>query len=347
MDSRERVHRTIQREAVDRPAIWLGEPTAAAIRNLEEYFSVNGERAIKERLRDDIVNFNVPYESPTANHIANAFDFAKKGPDGQSYEERTLTAPGFFEFYEDPAGVDDFDWPDPALYIDREELARRAREVPADRARMVITWSAHFQDACSAFGMETALAKMVLEPEMFKAVIERITAFYLKANEIVFESARGLIDLILIGNDFGTQRNLLVSPDLLRALVFDGTKALIDQAHSYGVKVVHHSCGSIHQIIPDIIDMGADAIHPIQALAANMSAETLKADFFGVASFVGGVDEQDLLPNGTPATVEDRVRELVELFPTGLVISPSHEALLADVPVENIAAMFRGAGVPI
>jgi uroporphyrinogen decarboxylase len=347
MDSKERVLRTIRREDVDRPAVWLGEPTSAAVRHLEEFFGLNGELAIKERLRDDIHNFNVPYESPTANHIANAFDFAKKGIDGQSYEERTLTAPGFFEDYEDPSLVDDFDWPDPARYIDREELARRARETPVGKAAMVITWSAHFQDACSAFGMETALAKMMLEPEMFKAVIDRITEFYLTANEIVYESTKGHLDLILIGNDFGTQRNLLVSPELLRTLVFDGTKKLIDQAHSYGVSVIHHSCGSIHPIIGDLVEMGADAIHPIQALAADMSAETLKRDFGSIASFVGGVDAQHLLPHESPANVEDRVRELVEIFPTGLVISPSHEALLADVPVENIVAMFRGTGVTV
>lgn len=346
MTSKERVLATIQREPVDRPAVWLGEPTQAAIENLEKGLGVSGGAAIRSVLKEDVEHFNVPYKSPTAHHIANAFDFAKKLP-GQTYEERTLTAPGFFEDYEDPDCVDDFDWPDPAKYIDRDELAARARAIPADKASMVITWSAHFQDACSAFGMETALAKMMLEPEMFQAVIDRITEFYLKANEIVYESTKGLLDLILIGNDFGTQRNLLVSPQLLRDLVFSGTGRLIDQAHSYGVKVVHHSCGSIHSIIPDIIEMGADAIHPIQALAHNMSAETLSRDFGDVASFVGGVDAQDLLPAGSPAAVERRVRELVELFPTGLVVSPSHEALLSDVPVENVVAMFRGAGVDI
>jgi uroporphyrinogen decarboxylase len=344
--SKERVMATIQREPVDRPAVWLGEPTHAAIEKLEKGLGVSGEAAIKATLMDDVDHFNVPYHSPTADHIANAFDFAKKLA-GQTYEERTLTAPGFFEDYEDPSGVDDFDWPDPARYIDRDELAARARSIPADKASMVITWSAHFQDACSAFGMETALAKMMLEPEMFQAVIDRITEFYLKANEIVYESTKGFLDLILIGNDFGTQRNLLVSPDLLRDLVFSGTRRLIEQAHSYGVKVIHHSCGSIHPIIPDIVEMGADAIHPIQALAHNMSAETLQRDFGGIASFVGGVDAQDLLPAGTPDSVERRVRQLVELFPTGLIISPSHEALLPDVPVENVVAMFRGAGVDV
>ena len=341
MDSKERVFRTIRREPVDRPAIWLGEPTSGAIANLERSLGISGINAIKEKLEDDIFNFNIPYDSPVADHIVNAFDFAKKGIDGQSYEERTLTAPGFFEDYEDPSRVEDFPWPDPALYIDREELLRRVKATPRGKASMVLSWSAHFQDSCSAFGMETALAKMMLEPEMYKAVIDRITAFYLKASEIVYETTKGYLDVVLIGNDFGSQRNLMVSPQLLRELVFDGTKALIDQAHTYDLLVVHHSCGSIYPIIPDIIELGADAIHPIQALAKDMEAEKLQAEFGSKASFVGGVDAQYLLVQGSADDVRRRVRELIELFPTGLVISPSHEAVLPDVPVENVLAMFE------
>lgn len=340
MDSKERVLRTIRRESVDRPATWLGEPTSGALARLTEHYGITDERDIKLRLDDDVFQFNIPYESPVASHICNAFEFAKKGADGQTYEERTLTAPGFFEDYEDPDRVEEFPWPDPADHIDREELHRRVASTPAGKASMVLAWSPHFQDSCSAFGMETALAKMVLEQEMYTAVLDRITDFYLRANEILYESTKGILDIVLIGNDFGSQRGLMVSPDLLRQLVFSGTRKLIEQAHAYGVMVVHHSCGSIHPIIPDLVELGADAIHPIQALATDMEAEKLHADFGSIASFVGGVDVQDLMVNKSREDVLQRVGELVELFPTGLVVSPSHEALLADVPVGNIEAMF-------
>ena len=117
--------------------------------------------------------------------------FAKKQGINRDYEERTLTAPGFFEDYEDPAGVDDFDWPDPEKYIDPVKCREAVEAVPEDAIAMVLAWSCHFQDACAAFGMETALMKMIAEPEMFGAVIDRITAFYLKANEIFFEATKG------------------------------------------------------------------------------------------------------------------------------------------------------------
>ena len=175
---------------------------------------------------------------------------------------------------------------------------------------------------------------------MFKVVIDRITDFYLKANEIFYEATRGYLDVVLIGNDFGSQTGLMVDPDLLNNYVFPGTKKLIDQAKSYGLKVIHHSCGSIFPIINDLIELGVDVIHPVQALAKDMDAPNLKKHFDGRVAFCGGVDAQQLLVNGTPEQVIQKVLELKEIFPTGLVISPSHEAILPDIPPENIKALF-------
>ena len=84
-----------------------------------------------------------------------------------------------------------------------------------------------------------------------------------------------------------------------------------------------------------------DIIHPIQALAAGMQPDNLKNLFGDKVSFCGGVDTQELLPNGTPDEVMAKVKELREIFPTGLIISPSHEAVQSDVPPRNIEAMFE------
>jgi uroporphyrinogen decarboxylase len=132
----------------------------------------------------------------------------------------------------------------------------------------------------------------------------------------------------------------MVSPDTLREFVFSGTRKLIDQAHSHGMKVIHHSCGAIRKVIPDLIEVGADVIHPIQALASGMEPLGLHDDFGATVSFCGGVDAQNLLVNGTPDEVREKVRELRSIFPTGLIISPSHEAILPDIPPANIEALF-------
>ena len=339
MTRKERFFATINRQPVDRPASWLGLPVPEAIPAIKEHFKVGSVDELKDLIGDDVYPIEVPYHHPPANHIAVAFDFAKIDIN-EDYEERTLTAPGFFEDVTDVSKVEDFDWPDPKEHMSFEECKECIDKAPQDYALMGIMWSAHFQDACAAFGMENALMTMITAPEMFDAVIDRITEFYLEANEIFYKAGEGKLDAVLIGNDFGSQRALMLSPDLLRKHVFRGTKKLIDQAHSYGLKVIHHSCGSIHDIIPDLIELGVDVIHPIQALATGMDPYTLKDKFSDKTSFCGGIDAQELLVNGKPEEVAAKVKELKELFPTGLVLSPSHEAILPDINPANIEALF-------
>lgn len=337
MNHLERFYATIRQEAVDYPASWLGIPDKGAIPQLFDHFGVKDMKSLKAKLQDDIYPVEMPYHSPTSDAIYAAFDFAKKKygiPD-----ERTLTAPGFFEDYTDPADVDKFDWPDPEKYIDPELCRKVVDDVPEGYAVMGVVWSAHFQDACAAFGMETALMNMMLAPELFMAVTNKIVDFYLKANEIFYKATQGKLHAVLIGNDLGSQSGLMISPEAVREFVLPGTRKLVEQAKRYGLTVVHHSCGSIHDVIPDLLEAGADVIHPIQALAAKMDPQGLKKDF-GSATFCGGVDAQYLLVNGTPEEVRSKVRELKSIFPTGLIFSPSHEAILKDIPPANIEALF-------
>ena len=336
MTCKERFYATIERKPVDRPASWLGLPVKESMPGLLRYFNADSLDALHDKLDDDIYPVDMPWRVPGNNEIFPALNFTKKGVPA----ERTLTAPGFFEDYEDPAGVLDFDWPDPKEYIDPNECRRAVLAADPDKAVVGILWSAHFQDACAAFGLEAAMVKMLLTPEMFRAVIDRITEFYLSANEVFYEAAHEHLDAVLLGNDLGTQNGLLESPDLIRIYAIPGVRKLVAQAKTYGLKVIYHSCGSIYNIIPDLIDAGVDVIHPIQALAAGMEPERLKDSFGERVSFCGGVDTQYLLPFGKPEHIRDKVMELKRLFPTGLIISPSHEAILPDVDPENIQALF-------
>ena len=103
--------------------------------------------------------------------------------------------------------------------------------------------------------------------------------------------------------------------------------------------MIHHSCGSVFDVIPDLITCGADAIHPIQALAAGMEPQKLKQQFGNQVSFAGGIDAQRLLVKGSAREVREKVKELRSIFPTGLILSPSHEAILPDIPPSNIQAI--------
>ncbi len=339
MTHKERFLATIERKPVDRPSSWLGLPHPNSIPSLLKHFKVSDLDELRIILDDDVYPVEMPYHSPTADAIYAAFPFAKKGD--YNPDHRTLNSPGFFENSDDLSMVDKFDWPDPVKYISREECKRICKSAPKDMAVAGIIWSAHFQDALAAFGMENAMIQMLAAPEMFKAVTKRIVDFYLQANEIFFEATKGYLDAVLIGNDFGAQTGLIVSPENVREFAIPGASQLVDQAHSYGLKVIHHSCGSVFDIIPDLIEIGVDAIHPIQALAANMEAARLKENFGNKVSFVGGIDVQHLLVHGSAEEIRNKVKELKQLFPTGLVFSPSHEAVLPDIPPSNIEILFN------
>ena len=133
---------------------------------------------------------------------------------------------------------------------------------------------------------------------------------------------------------------------MFRRFILPYMRKCIEQAKSYGLKVMLHSCGSIYRVIPDLLDAGVDALHPLQARAKGMDAETLARHYRGKLVFVGGVDTQHLLVHGSPQELRDEVRRLRDLWGRKFIVSPSHEAILPNVPAENVIAMAAaGQGV--
>ncbi len=146
-----------------------------------------------------------------------------------------------------------------------------------------------------------------------------------------------------ICQDFGTQKSEVVSPDKFARLVAPHYKRVFDWIHANTTwKVWFHSCGSIYRLIPHMIEMGVDILNPVQCNAAGMDARRLKESFGDRLVFWGGgVDTQTTLPFGTPDAVKQQVRERLSAFAPGggYVFAPSQD-IQADVPVENLMAMY-------
>jgi uroporphyrinogen decarboxylase len=339
MNHVERFYATIERRSVDRPCTWLGLVDPAACQGLLEHFGVGSVSELIIKLDDDIVALKLPCHSLAADSGYLIFDFTKETKIDR--QQQTLNMPSFFEDVTDPRGVEDFEWPDPSDYIDPDECGRAVKQLPYGRAVLAIVWSSYFQDMCAAFGMENTLIRMQTAPQLVQAVAERILDLYLKANEIFYLATKGKLDAVMLGNDFAGRTGLLLSRQMIKKFALPGIAKLVAQAKRYGLKVIYHSCGSIREIIPDLIDIGVDVIHPIEPLATGMEPAELKRGFGNKVSFCGGVDAQELLVNGTPEQVREKVLELKKIFPTGLIISPSNEAILPDVPPANVEAMFH------
>jgi len=152
-----------------------------------------------------------------------------------------------------------------------------------------------------------------------------------------------LMDGYFFGNDFGTQLDLLISPAHFEKFVLPWFRRFTDLAHAHGRQVILHSCGSVCRVIPHLIEAGVDCLHPLQARAKNMEADLLSEMFRGKIAFLGGVDTQHLLIHATPDEVKTEVRRLKRLFGPHWIVSPSHEALLPNVPPQNVAAMAEAA----
>ena len=192
------------------------------------------------------------------------------------------------------------------------------------------------------FGMENYFIKMYEEPEIVQEVTRRVVDFYVEANDRFFAGLGDRADVMFFGNDFGTQRDLFLSPEKFREFVMPYFRKLIAVGKKYGKKIMLHSCGSIYRIIPDLIEAGVDILHPIQAQAAGMSAMEL-AVYKDRLSFVGGIDAQSFFVNATPEQIRQEVRRVRGILGPGLVVSPSHEEILPNVPAENVLAMAQAA----
>jgi uroporphyrinogen decarboxylase len=258
-------------------------------------------------------------------------------------ERTSLSEAGVFAETEETAEVEKFHWPD-MKYIDfTETLKEIDRTVAAGQAVLSGMWSCFYHNACDFFGMENYFMKMHTDPDVVEAVTRHIVDFYLEANEKLFNLAGDKIDAFFFGNDFGSQLDLLISPEHFDRFVMPYFREFTDQAHRHGYNVVLHSCGAIERVIPRLIDAGVEVLHPIQALAKNMDAASLAKKYNGKIVFLGGVDTQRLLPFGTPQEVRDEVRRLKDLFGPNFLVSPSHESILPNVSPENITAMAETA----
>ena len=147
---------------------------------------------------------------------------------------------------------------------------------------------------------------------------------------------------MFFGNDFGTQLDLIISPENFKRFILPSIKRIIAVGKKYGKKIMLHSCGSIYRVIPMLIDAGIDALHPLQAQATGMSASEL-AQYKNDICFVGGLDAQTFFVNSTPQQIADEVKRVRDILGPNMVVSPSHEEILPNVPAANVLAMARAA----
>ncbi|MHB9071374.1 MAG: uroporphyrinogen decarboxylase family protein [Sedimentisphaerales bacterium] len=185
-------------------------------------------------------------------------------------------------------------------------------------------------------GMENILMAMIADKTFVHTLFDRILEFNLKSIE---NFCKFDVDAILFGDDWGTQRGLIMGYELWREFIKPRIAQMYSLVKSKKKFVFIHCCGQVQELFPELIECGLDVFNPFQPEV--MDVFEIKRQYSGRLCFYGGISTQSLLPFGTPIEVRDAVQQLISLGQNGsLFVAPAH-AIPADAKPENIAAMIE------
>ncbi len=200
--------------------------------------------------------------------------------------------------------------------------------------------TAQLKPAMYLRGTENFMADLALRPDLAEAILTHISDYYLAYNRRLFAAAGDAIDLFFMGDDMGTQASTWVSPAMYRRVFKRRFAAYCALARQHGLKTMYHTCGSVAPLVRDFIEAGLDILQSLQPAALGDQLAWLKREYGRDLAFQGGIDIQEVLPQGKPADVAAHVRSRAALLgPGGGYIFGTAHNLLPDVPTANIAAL--------
>jgi uroporphyrinogen-III decarboxylase len=348
MRSRDRVLAAIHHQSGDRvPVNYVGTPEITQA--LQAHFGVSTEEAILDRLGADLRTVEPPYTGPDRG----------RGPDGTqldmwgvgyewvdfgagAYREATYLPFAQFQTIED---VEAYDWPSPDDF-DYTTIPQQCRNYQ-DYARLLGSPGAMdlINGTARGRGVEQLLIDIAVEDPVGLACMEKRHQFFLAHLGRSLEAAAGGVDILFLGDDYGTQRGQLVSRECFKKLFAPKLAAFADLARSYDIPLMLHSCGSNRLIMNDLIETGVSIYDTVQPEAAGMDPAQLKAEFGDRMAWHGTISTQKTLPFGSPEDVAAEVRHRIEVIGRngGLILAPSHN-IQPDTPLQNVLALYQAAG---
>jgi uroporphyrinogen decarboxylase len=195
-----------------------------------------------------------------------------------------------------------------------------------------------FEPGWALCGFQDYLSYVAGEPAFIQELTEGLVEYHAA---ITRQLAGTDVDAIRYGDDWGFQDRLMVRPEVWRSTYKRHYAKLYGTARGIGLVVAIHSCGNITDILPDLIDIGVQVVHPLQPEA--MDVEHCRREYGRHLTFWGGLGSQSTLPRGTVADVRDEVRRRLDLFRDGGYILAPAGAAPAETPAENIAAIVEEA----
>jgi len=259
-----------------------------------------------------------------------------------------INTDGPFYRLENPAArdLDGFDWPDPDDPGRYRGLRARAKFLhdTTDHAVVLNLWVGLVHLAEFVRGFAQWLEDLLANPAFAEALMDRIADFWVRGTERALAEAGEFIDVVAIVEDLGTQQGPILHPEVYRRMIKPHHRRMLGAVKKYGKRLFLHSCGAVGAFIPDFIEMGVDALNPVQVSARGMDTKKLKREYGRDLSFWGAIDTGKVLPYGTPADVRAEVkRRIDELAGNGGYILAAVHNIQPEVPPQNVAAMYEAA----
>ena len=202
-----------------------------------------------------------------------------------------------------------------------------------------------FQTACDLRGTENFLMDLTLRPEFAQALLDKVTEAINGLLRLAMQAGGQWFDMIeLPGDDYAGNTSTIISPGMFRQFIKPCLARLIHtvKEHNPDTFIMLHSDGAITRLLPDMIDLGVDVIHPLEPLPAT-DILAVKADFGDKLAFLGGIDISHAMP-GSREDVVNEVKQRINQLASGggYILAPSNH-LQADVPPENVVTLFKTA----
>ncbi|MBI3920111.1 MAG: hypothetical protein HY318_01740 [Armatimonadetes bacterium] len=349
MNSKERVQAAANRIRPDRPATSL-RATPEAWESLRNYLGVKTNDEVMDVLDIDVRQLSIPFVGPPER---SAIPLGSEGTDFWGCHTRKAENEfnTYFEFDYHPlakatsvAEVEAHDWPS-LDWWDYSALPDLIARINQKQPRSVsFFYGGAFETPWYIRGMEAFLADLYENPDIAGAICTHVEGYYRERALRVTDLVGHDIDVMYSGGDIGTQRGMMLSPDLWRKRIRPFTGRLISTFKQRGYITFYHSCGSLVPVIDDLIEVGLDILDPIQPSAAGMSPEELFPQFGNRISFHGAIDEVGLLPHATAAEVYAETTRIIDILGRngGYIVAPSH-MVQGDTPPENIVAIYDAA----
>jgi uroporphyrinogen decarboxylase len=226
-----------------------------------------------------------------------------------------------------------------------EELRARTLKLreQTDKALIVSAGCNLFEWGTFIRRMDNFLMDLYLEPTNVEALLDALMERHLKGLEKICTYLGDIVDMVKFGDDLGTMNGPFMDPEIYRKFFKPRHKQLCDFAKANSSMHTYlHSCGSIYDLMPDLIDAGFEIINPVQTQCRDMEPEKLKREFGKDVTFWGGgIETAGTLNNGTIKEVRAETLNRLEILSKGggYVFNTVHN-ILPEVPPENIVAMF-------